>query len=201
LLCEIVQGWSRTRQRPIPLRHRRSNSSLPRRPGTCNRESRSGSPWSAASNLHVYATSQTRRRYDGRFCIHGAGRHLRRVNLIERQRDQRESEAVSCARAYAASCSAAPSLPPFVRRTPSRRAGNNEPVCIEGLPIATWALQPARCASPPASPVRRLSRRTELPCGLPLRRRRPRGAACPLVVPPSTLARSDRQSSTQGPSR
>jgi hypothetical protein len=42
----------------------------------------------------------------------GAGRHVRRVNLIERQRDHRESEAVSLARARQRPVPTCSSLPP-----------------------------------------------------------------------------------------
>jgi hypothetical protein len=85
-------------------------------------------------------------RPDARFRVRGAGLHLRRVNLIERQRDQRDSEAVSYVRAHAAARSEAPSLQPFVSRTPGRRAGNSGPVCIgteQDLSVIARALQRA----------------------------------------------------------
>jgi hypothetical protein len=47
--------------------------------------------------------------------------HLRRVNLIERQRDQSESEAVSSARALQRSVPNCSSLPPLTSYPPSRR--------------------------------------------------------------------------------
>ena len=81
-------------------------------------------------------------------------RHLRRVNLIKRQRDQRESEAVSCARAPQRPVPAPSSLLPFAthpaaatrNREPSssngqrRRADSVESRCIgtaRDLPVAT----------------------------------------------------------------
>jgi hypothetical protein len=79
--------------------------------------------------------------------------HLRRVNLIERQRDQRESEAVFCARAPQRPVPAPSSLLPFAthpaaatrtRETSSngqrRRADSVETRCIgtgRDLPVAT----------------------------------------------------------------
>jgi hypothetical protein len=91
---------------------------------------------------------------DARLC--GAGQHRRRVNLIERQRDHRESGAVSCARAPQRPGACPSSLLSFTAdpapdtrdpALPRLIAGSvRRARCIgthQDLPTATWALQPA----------------------------------------------------------
>jgi hypothetical protein len=88
---------------------------------------------------------------DAQLCV--AGQHRRRVNLIERQRDHRESEAVSCAELRSRRCT--PLLVAAVRHAPPRhdtrdRAPSHlmagvgaEPRCIgtdQDLPVAASAL-------------------------------------------------------------
>jgi hypothetical protein len=75
--------------------------------------------------------------------------HLRRVNLIERQRDQRESEAVSCARAPQRPVPAASSLLPFATH-PAAATRNREPSCSTasvGGPTASRAVHRYRPGS------------------------------------------------------
>ncbi len=85
-------------------------------------------------------------------------RQLRRVNLIERQRDQRESEAVSCARAPQRPVPASSSLRPFATH-PAAATPNREPSPPNGQrrgAVSGVAPRPRTLTSSPRQALERL---------------------------------------------